>query len=291
MRHHLSGWRALGGDFRLPDPGDARLCHPAWSCCSKWRSSPGRIPFEGRYLGFVQNSLTLASDHGDPHRRGRGHRRLLRAARAGQGGHGFHQDACPASAMRVPGSVIAVGLLVPFARLDNTDRRLHARAFRRLDRAAVHRLHRASGGDLYRALHGGRPVGLRHRHFSQIKPNVDAVARTLGSGARHADRDPPAADAPSLLTAVLIVFVDTMKELPATLIMRPFNFDTLAVQAHRLASDERLAAGGPAVAGDRRLRAAAGDPAVLHHRQVRPAAKPWSGPKVDAFAAKALHVS
>jgi iron(III) transport system permease protein len=46
---------------------------------------------------------------------------------------------------------------------------------------------------------------------------------------------------PSLLTALLIVFVDVMKELPATLIMRPFNFDTLAVQAHRLASDERLA--------------------------------------------------
>jgi iron(III) transport system permease protein len=39
---------------------------------------------------------------------------------------------------------------------------------------------------------------------------------------------------------VLIVFVDTMKELPATLILRPFNFDTLAVQAYRLASDERL---------------------------------------------------
>ncbi|MFP3541037.1 iron ABC transporter permease, partial [Pseudomonas sp. SIMBA_044] len=45
---------------------------------------------------------------------------------------------------------------------------------------------------------------------------------------------------PSLLTALLIVFVDVMKELPATLIMRPFNFDTLAVQAHRLAADERL---------------------------------------------------
>ena len=44
----------------------------------------------------------------------------------------------------------------------------------------------------------------------------------------------------SLLTALLIVFVDTMKELPATLIMRPFDFDTLAVQAHRLAADERL---------------------------------------------------
>jgi iron(III) transport system permease protein len=46
---------------------------------------------------------------------------------------------------------------------------------------------------------------------------------------------------PSILTAALIVFVDVMKELPATLIMRPFNFDTLAVQAHRLAADERLA--------------------------------------------------
>ena len=45
---------------------------------------------------------------------------------------------------------------------------------------------------------------------------------------------------PSLLTAGLIVFVDVMKELPATLIMRPFNYDTLAVQAHRLAADERL---------------------------------------------------
>jgi iron(III) transport system permease protein len=43
-----------------------------------------------------------------------------------------------------------------------------------------------------------------------------------------------------LLTAMLIVFVDIMKELPATLIMRPFNFDTLAVQAYRLAADERL---------------------------------------------------
>jgi iron(III) transport system permease protein len=44
----------------------------------------------------------------------------------------------------------------------------------------------------------------------------------------------------SLLTALLIVFVDVMKELPATMIMRPFNFDTLAVQAYRLAADERL---------------------------------------------------
>ena len=45
----------------------------------------------------------------------------------------------------------------------------------------------------------------------------------------------------SLLTAGLLVFIDVMKELPATLVMRPFNFDTLATQAYTLASDERLA--------------------------------------------------
>ena len=47
--------------------------------------------------------------------------------------------------------------------------------------------------------------------------------------------------APSVLAAVLLVFVDVMKELPATLVLRPFNFDTLAVEAYKLARDERLA--------------------------------------------------
>ena len=46
---------------------------------------------------------------------------------------------------------------------------------------------------------------------------------------------------PSLVTAALLVFVEVMKELPATFVMRPFNFDTLAVQAYNLAADERLA--------------------------------------------------
>ncbi|MBT7313008.1 MAG: iron ABC transporter permease, partial [Halieaceae bacterium] len=45
----------------------------------------------------------------------------------------------------------------------------------------------------------------------------------------------------SILAASLLVFVDVMRELPATLILRPFNFDTLATRVYRLASDERLA--------------------------------------------------
>ena len=53
----------------------------------------------------------------------------------------------------------------------------------------------------------------------------------------------------SLLTAGIVVFVDVLKELPATLVIRPFNFDTLATTTYNLASDERLAeAAGPALA-------------------------------------------
>jgi iron(III) transport system permease protein len=77
--------------------------------------------------------------------------------------------------------------------------------------------------------------------LSTVHPNVDAVARTLGRAPMQMLRS---VHLPilrtSILTALLIVFVDVMKELPATLILRPFNYDTLAVQAHRLASDERL---------------------------------------------------
>ena len=77
--------------------------------------------------------------------------------------------------------------------------------------------------------------------MATVSPRIDAVARTLG---RRPGRVLTEVHLPilrsSLLTAVLLVFVDVLKELPATLIMRPFNFDTLAVQAYRLASDERL---------------------------------------------------
>jgi len=78
--------------------------------------------------------------------------------------------------------------------------------------------------------------------MATVPPSMDAVARSLGHASPRVLRSihlPLARN--SVLTALLIVFVDVMKELPATLILHPFNFQTLAVQAHRLASDERLA--------------------------------------------------
>ena len=68
-----------------------------------------------------------------------------------------------------------------------------------------------------------------------------AAARTLGATATETLwRVHLPLLRPALGAAALLVFVDAMKELPATLLLRPFNFDTLATQAYVLASDERL---------------------------------------------------
>jgi iron(III) transport system permease protein len=78
--------------------------------------------------------------------------------------------------------------------------------------------------------------------FSSISPDIDAAARTLGATPSQVlQRIHLPLLRPSILAASLLVFVDVMRELPATLILRPFNFDTLATRVYRLASDERLA--------------------------------------------------
>lgn len=77
--------------------------------------------------------------------------------------------------------------------------------------------------------------------LARLSKGLDASARTLGAGSwrRFAQIDLPIA-APSLAAAALILFVEILKELPATLILRPFDFDTLAIKAYAYASDERL---------------------------------------------------
>jgi iron(III) transport system permease protein len=77
--------------------------------------------------------------------------------------------------------------------------------------------------------------------LSKVTNSMDDAAKSLGCNAGETLRR---VHLPmlysSLFTAGLLVFVDVMKELPATLVMRPFNFDTLATQTYLLAADERL---------------------------------------------------
>ncbi|MEM8684393.1 MAG: iron ABC transporter permease [Pseudomonadota bacterium] len=78
--------------------------------------------------------------------------------------------------------------------------------------------------------------------FNTLSPTLDAAARTLGASTGDVVRriHIPLLR-PSLIAAMLLVFVDAMRELPATLLLRPFNFDTLATRVYWLASDEKLA--------------------------------------------------
>jgi iron(III) transport system permease protein len=78
--------------------------------------------------------------------------------------------------------------------------------------------------------------------YARIPASLDDSARMLGtSGWRLLARVHWPLLRRSAVVAGLLVFVDVMKELPATLVLRPFNMDTLAVRAHAYASDERLA--------------------------------------------------
>ena len=77
--------------------------------------------------------------------------------------------------------------------------------------------------------------------YARIPASFDDTARVLGSGgARLLSRVHWPLLRRSSMAAALLVFVDVMKELPATMVLRPFNTDTLAVVAYQLARDERL---------------------------------------------------
>jgi iron(III) transport system permease protein len=77
--------------------------------------------------------------------------------------------------------------------------------------------------------------------LARIPPGLDAAARSLGaSPSRVLARIYAPLLAPSLGGAAALVFIDTLRELPATLILRPFNLETLATRTYRLAGDERL---------------------------------------------------
>ena len=77
--------------------------------------------------------------------------------------------------------------------------------------------------------------------LEKIRPNMDKASQILGitSEKTFIHIHLPILKV-SILTSILLVFVDVIKELPATLILRPFDFNTLAVKAYELASDEML---------------------------------------------------
>ncbi len=149
----------------------------------------------------------------------------------------------------LPGVVIAVGVLIPLGQLD------HLLSYLRQV------LLQQSPGPVFSGTIAALVFGYLVRFLAvalatvevtllRIPPSLDEAARSLGEGSLGTLwRVHLPLMGGGILGAMLLVFVDVMKELPATLVLRPFNFDTLAVHTYRLAADERLAeAGAPALA-------------------------------------------
>jgi iron(III) transport system permease protein len=233
----LSGWRAAGAFLLCALPVALGCVLPAVILADMARGS-GQDLLSPRYLGLVRNSVMLAALAATVTVAAaavlRFHARLFpgRAARAGV--------ELARVGYAVPGGVIAVGLMVPVAAFDNA-----LDAFLRTEFGVSTGLLLTGSLALlclaYLVRFAAVALGALDGGLATVPPAVDWVARTLGSGpARTVARVHLPLMLPSILTGALIVFVDVMKELPATLILRPFNFDTLAVQAFRLASDERL---------------------------------------------------
>ncbi|PCK01953.1 MAG: iron ABC transporter permease [Alteromonadaceae bacterium] len=140
----------------------------------------------------------------------------------------------------LPGTVIAVGVLIPFAAFDNA-----------VDAWLIKHVNISSGlllsGTLAAVIFAyvvrfiSVSIQTIESGYAKIHPSIDDSARTLGKRPHQllSSVHLPMLKT-SLLTALLLVFVDVLKELPTTLILRPFNFNTLAVRAYELASDERL---------------------------------------------------
>jgi iron(III) transport system permease protein len=140
----------------------------------------------------------------------------------------------------VPGAVIAVGLLVPLAGFDNwLDGWMRARFGIHTGLLVTGSMAALVFAYVVRFL--AVALGNVESGLARVTPSMDDAARAMGldAGAALLRVHAPLI-ARSLVIAALLVFVDSLKELPATLAVRPFNFDTLATYAYTLAKDERL---------------------------------------------------
>jgi iron(III) transport system permease protein len=245
-RFKLRGWAAFGAivgcalpvvlGFVLPA---AMLLHWALSSPEFWQNAG--------FLGLLRNSFVLA---------GLAALLVLGVAIILAYALRLHPTRATRMAVRVasagyavPGAVLAIGVLLPLASLDHV----------------LAHWAKAQFGWSIGLIFTGTLAAVTYAYltrfltisFSAVEASLGKITLSMDLAARSLGRSPgqtlglvhlPIMRG-TLLTAAILVFVDVLKELPATLVLRPFNFDTLATRTFDLASDERLVeAAGPALA-------------------------------------------
>ena len=146
----------------------------------------------------------------------------------------------------IPGAALAIGILISIGAIDSVFTKTMKLTFGFSANVFI-------GSGLAALLFGyttrflAIALGSAEAGLSKVTYNMDMAARTLGSGPRSTLLS---VHAPlirsSIISGSVLVFVDIMKELPATLILRPFNFETLATFVYQYASDELLNECAPA---------------------------------------------
>ena len=233
--YRLGGWRAAAAFAFCLGPILFGFLLPT-GLLAAWTIETGHAAIDARFVRLAANSFVLAGAAALVcvalgaalayllrRRPTRGLRLVVAAANLGYA---------------IPGAVVAVGVVLALAGLDRL----------------------IFGGGTGLVLSGGvfallfaytvrfLPIGVGtvESGLTRVTPHMDDAARTLGCGPGAVLRR---VHGPmlrgSLLTAGVLVFVDVMKELPATLMIRPLNFDTLAIRTYEFASDEQLALAAP----------------------------------------------
>lgn len=184
----------------------------------------------------------------------------------------------------VPGAVLAVGIVIPFAALDrqidafgreffglSTGLIFSGTVFALLFAYAVRFL-----AISYGAIDGG---------LTRVTGHMDDAARTLGHSAAGVIRRVHAPMLrPSIAAAGLLIFVDVLKELPATLLLRPFGIDTLALRTYEYATDEQLVEAAPSALA---IVLAGILPVILLSRAMRRSSEPREAEQIAPIAAPA----
>ncbi|MDE5121964.1 MAG: iron ABC transporter permease, partial [Trichodesmium sp. St19_bin1] len=245
-RFPLDGIRGIATSFACLFPVFLGFLLPAGLLLEMTITESG-ASFRGRFWDYASHSLTLA-----------GITAVLGVAIALLMAYGVRLNPnwgmgvstrIAAMGYAIPGSVIAVGILIPIGTIDN----------------AIDSFMRSMFGISTGLLLSGTMTALVFAYLVRfmavafgavesslvkIKPSLDDASRSLGYGVT---KTLIKVHVPmmwgGLLTGAMLTFVDVMKELPATMVIRPFNFDTLAIRVYNLAADERLSeAAGPALA-------------------------------------------
>jgi len=140
----------------------------------------------------------------------------------------------------VPGTVVAIGVLIPFTSLDLwVNRQLVEFGFSRVGLIFSGSLFILVVGYLVRF--SAIAVGSIDSSLGQVSPTLDLASRSLGNSIGQTIRrvNLPLISK-GMLTAFILVFIEAMKELPTALLLRPFNFETLATYVYQFVSDEMI---------------------------------------------------